>query len=95
MFYVYILQSIRNKQFYIGHTNNLTRRLREHRSGGTTSLKGRGLYKLVYYEKLETRAEALLREKYLKSGSGREKRPGLVANFSPEFVRQGIHSVGL
>ena len=88
MFYVYILQSSLNNYFYVGHTNNLKRRLREHQAGRTTSLKGRGPYKLAYYEQFETRKEALVREKYFKSGSGREKRPALVTNFPQEFVRQ-------
>jgi len=88
MFYVYVLQSDQNNQFYVGHTNDLKRRLKEHRSGRTTSLKGRGPYKLTYYEEFETRNEALSREKYLKSGSGREKRPSLIANFPQELVYQ-------
>ena len=86
MFYVYILKSVRDKRFYVGHTNNLLRRLKEHNSGGTSSLKGRGPYKLVYYEKVQTRENAILKEKYFKSGSGRERRLSLLADFPHELI---------
>lgn|GEM_PF-518443 len=85
--YVNILKSIRNNRFYVGHTNDLERRLKEHWSGGTASLKGWKPYKLVYSEKFETREEAISREKYFKSGTGREKRLGLITNFPQELVR--------
>ncbi len=88
MFYVYILKSIRNNRFYVGHTNNLSRRLKEHRAGGTASLKGWGPYRLVYYEAFAPRAEARSREIYFKSGSGREKRLGLIAIFPERMIRR-------
>jgi putative endonuclease len=91
--YVYILSSIRNNRFYVGHTNNLPRRLREHRTGRTASLKGWGPYKLAYYEKFATREEALSRERYFKSGAGREKRLGLITGFPQELVHR--FNVGL
>lgn len=58
MYYVYVLQWKRNGEFYIGSTNNLTRRLREHR-------KERD-YRLVYYEAYLSEKIARNREKRLK-----------------------------
>lgn len=76
MFYVYIIQSIRDKKFYTGITNNLGRRLREHNQGrkSTPSTKKRGPFKLFYWEKFNSRKEARIREKFFKSGAGREFR---------------------
>ena len=48
------------------------KRIKEHNSGKTKSTKGYKLWKLVYFETFETRDEAVLREKYFKTGSGRE-----------------------
>jgi len=55
-------------------TNNLVRRLKEHNKGKTStpSTKNRGPFVLIYVEKVENRKEARKREKYLKSGAGRE-----------------------
>ncbi len=74
MFYVYLLDHIQDKTWYIGYTTNLERRLSEHQNGGgsrTTSLK-KGNYKLIYYEAYLNKQDATSREKYLKSGSGRK-----------------------
>jgi len=95
MFYVYILKSVQSDRFCVGHTNNLSRRLKEHRSGRTTSLKGRMPYRLVYYEMHKNREDALSSEKYFKSGAGRERRLDLIANFSHEMVHQFNVSMGL
>ena len=78
MFHVYILQSSADNRFYIGMTNDLSRRIHEHNSGQTPSTKGRGPFKLIYTESFGTRAEARKKEKFLKSGSGREWRNGIV-----------------
>jgi putative endonuclease len=74
MFYVYILEHTKDKSWYIGYTEDLKRRLKEHQSNKgsrTTSLKN-GKYKLIYYEAYLNKTDALGREKYLKSGSGRK-----------------------
>ncbi|MEQ8582187.1 MAG: GIY-YIG nuclease family protein [Marinoscillum sp.] len=72
MFYVYILKSIEHARHYTGMTSDLERRLSEHNSGKTKSTRAFKPWKLVYLEEYDTRAEARNREKYLKSGSGRE-----------------------
>ena len=73
MFYVYILSSKSRGRHYTGHTANPTQRLGQHNHGITASTKNRGPWELVHREELATRAEAMRREKFLKSGKGRDE----------------------
>ena len=57
---------------YKGISKDPEKRLLEHNSGRTKSTKGHIPWKLIYTEKFKTRQEAREREKYFKSGSGRE-----------------------
>jgi len=74
MYFVYVLKSKKDGKFYTGITNNLEHRLAEHNRGksSTSSTKNRGPFIIIYFEKVENRRVARKREKYLKSGSGRE-----------------------
>jgi len=72
MFYVYVLRSHKNGYRYIGQTNNLERRLREHNEGLTKSIKFQLPFAVEFTEEYSTRVEAVRREKFLKSGQGRE-----------------------
>ena len=72
MYYVYVLRSKKNGYRYIGQTNNLGRRINEHSLGLTKSIKFQLPFFLEYTEKFETRVDAVRREKFLKSGKGRE-----------------------
>lgn len=72
MYYVYVLKSKNYNQIYIGFSDNSIRRLNEHNSGKTKSTKFYKPYKIIYQEKYKTRIEARKREKFLKSGCGRE-----------------------
>ncbi|MEC4003073.1 GIY-YIG nuclease family protein [Flavobacterium sp. SUN052] len=71
-YFVYVLESEIDGRLYKGQTSNIENRLKEHNSGKTRSTKGFIPWKLVYFEKFITREEAVLREKYFKTGSGRE-----------------------
>ena len=71
MYYVYVIQSNKDKQFYTGFTRELQNRLREHNTGRVSSSKGRGPFELIYYEACLNEQDALAREKYLKSGMGK------------------------
>jgi putative endonuclease len=73
MYFVYVLRNPANGRHYTGHTSDLTQRLGQHNHGVTKSTKNRGFWELVYREEFATRAEAMRREKYLKSGKGREE----------------------
>ena len=71
-YFVYILESEIDGRLYKGQTSDLDKRLQEHNSGKTKSTKGYIPWKLVHFEKFGTIEEAVLREKFLKTGSGRE-----------------------
>ena len=72
MFYVYILQSLKDNRLYIGFTSDLKKRLIEHRSGKVTTTKNRRPMLLIYYEAYRSKKDAQIREKFLKTGKGRE-----------------------
>jgi putative endonuclease len=71
MFYAYVLKSDKFDRYYYGHTANLEERLRNHNSGKTKSIKTFIPYSIVYYETFESRAEAIKRERFFKTGNGR------------------------
>jgi putative endonuclease len=70
-YYLYILKSESRKASYVGHTDDLTKRLGEHNCGKSLSTRGKGPWRLAYHEKFDTRSEAALRERYYKSIHGR------------------------
>ncbi|MBI2438090.1 MAG: GIY-YIG nuclease family protein [Lentisphaerae bacterium] len=65
-YFVYILQSLSSGQYYIGSTDHLVRRFRQHQTGISLATRGRGPWWLPYYEIYHTRAEAVRRERELK-----------------------------
>lgn len=67
---------------YIGFSKNLKQRLVTHREGKAFATSFRGPWKLIYYEAYLEEADALGREKYLKSGGGRRF---LRAQLRPHF----------
>jgi putative endonuclease len=71
MFYVYVLYSEKFDRIYIGHTGDITRRLQLHNEGLVQSTKACKPWKIIYHEKYPTRAQAMNREKELKSHKGR------------------------
>jgi len=80
MVYVYILQSEIDKNLYIGLTNDLERRFQQHNLGKVTSTKHRIPFRLIYKEQHFSRKDAREREKYFKSGFGREIIKKLILN---------------
>ena len=71
-YFLNVLESEIDGRLYKGQTTDNDKRIVEHNSGKTKSTKGYKPWKLVYFEKYKTRDEALLREKFFKTGSGRE-----------------------
>jgi putative endonuclease len=71
MYYVYIIKSCKDGKLYIGHTNDLIKRLQKHNSGLVKSTSARRPFKLLYYEASNILIDAVLREKSLKTGFGR------------------------
>jgi putative endonuclease len=82
-YYVYILTNKRNTVLYTGVTNDLKRRVYEHRgklvSGFTKKYK---VYKLVFYEVADSVEAAIQREKQIKGGS-RQKKIDLIIGMNP------------
>ena len=81
MHYVYVLRSVSDNGLYIGYSANLRRRLIEHNDGITFATSYRGPWKVIYYEAYLEQADALGRERYLKSGSGRKFLKGQLRNY--------------
>lgn len=71
-YYTYVLFSEKDGNIYIGITNDLKRRIEQHNKGKNHSTKYRIPLKLIHKEKHRNRIEARKREKFLKSGCGRE-----------------------
>lgn len=73
MFFVYIIVSkSKGLRFYVGMTQNVKKRIAEHNSGRTKSTKGYITWELFFFESYNTRLEAREKEKYYKSGIGKE-----------------------
>ena len=72
-YYVYVLKSEATGRSYIGHSKDIHNRVEEHNNGKSLATRGRGPWKLVYHEKFDNRSDAMKREYYYKSQSGRLK----------------------
>lgn len=93
-YWVYILTNGRNSVFYVGMTNNLERRLAEHRAGQPGSFTTQyNVWKLVYAERYRTPREAIEREKRLKRWH-RAWKVELVATMNPRFQSLTLAELG-
>lgn len=72
MYYVYVLRSLKDKQFYSGSTRDLAVRFADHASGRVISTKGRRPLKLIYYEACVLKEDTLRRERYFKTWHGKQ-----------------------
>ena len=83
-YWVYMMQSANGRALYIGVTNNLDRRVREHKDGGGSVFTAKyKCHKLVYYEDFGLIDQAIVREKELKKLSRAEKER-LIDAINPE-----------
>ncbi|MBI5198422.1 MAG: GIY-YIG nuclease family protein [Nitrospirae bacterium] len=71
-YFVYILRSLKDGSIYVGISKDPEQRLQNHNYGDSKYTKGHRPYELIYKEKFIDRVSARKREKYLKSGTGRE-----------------------
>ena len=86
MFYAYILANWNNKVLYIGVTNNLERRVYEHKNKLVEGFTAKyNVSKLVYFEETDSAYSAIAREKQLKSWS-RQKKNDLIASKNPQWL---------
>lgn len=84
-YFVYILTNYTNSTFYIGVTNNVERRLYEHKQEFVKGFSKRyKLKKLVYYEECKNIHEAIAREKQLKNWH-RDWKINLIKSMNPDY----------
>jgi putative endonuclease len=81
MYYVYVLRSTADDGFYIGYSANLRKRFEQHVQGDSLATSYRRPWKLIYYEAYLEQADAMGRERYLKSGAGRRLLKVQLANY--------------
>lgn len=82
-YYIYIATNPQNNVLYIGVTNNLVRRMWEHKNKPISSFTSKyNIIKLVYYEVFDDINNAIAREKQIKGGS-REKKLKLIESKNP------------
>jgi putative endonuclease len=73
MYYVYVLKSLTSGKLYKGFTSDLEKRIKVHNSSSGKRFTSKDQpWVLIYSEQFITRSEAVLREKFLKSGIGRD-----------------------
>ena len=85
IYYIYIISNLHNTTIYTGVTNDLVRRMEEHKKGlGGVFSKKYKLRKLVYYEIFRDINDAIAREKQIKGGS-RMKKLELIESMNPEW----------
>ncbi len=80
MYYVYILKSPISSRHYIGHTSDLSQRLREHNSGKSRYTKAHTPWEIVYTETYTTKQDAYAREMQIKSYKGGRAFKALFSN---------------
>jgi putative endonuclease len=99
MHYVYLLRSISDDGFYIGYSTNLRKRFEQHAKGDAFATSYRGPWRLIYYEAYPEEADALGRERCLKSGAGRRFLEAQLAQYlgknpirsAQRFRPSGLH----
>lgn len=80
-YYVYVLLSEKDNQFYTGYTSDLRKRLNLHSEGKVVSTRYRRPLILIYFEGCIHQQDATRREKYLKSGNGKIYLRNRLSNF--------------
>lgn len=84
MFYVYILESESSNELYIGFTQDLKKRFKEHNNGQNVSTKRYLPWELVYYEACINEQDARRREKYFKTSQGRRMLKARIKEYTHE-----------
>ena len=84
--YIYIITNKNHSVLYVGVTNDLERRIYEHKAGiYKNSFTYRyNVKKLVYYEEFDDIESAITREKQIKAGS-RQKKLDMINRFNPQW----------
>jgi len=90
-YYVYILKSEVNGRLYTGQTNNLKERVQKHNKGNIKTTKSNIPYRLCYFEKYDSRKDAMYREWELKKRWNTDRKLKLIKSFD----RSKIVNLGL
>jgi len=80
MFYLYVLRSQKTGGLYVGSTTDVEKRLQRHNRGDAKSTRHGVPWAALHTESFITRSEAVRRERYYKTGRGREEIQRLLAN---------------
>lgn len=88
MHYVYILESLKDEKMYVGYTNDLRRRIDEHNQGKSFATAPRKPFKLIYYEAYIYREDAEKRERFFKTGWGRNYISRALNNYFKQKFRR-------
>lgn len=80
-FYVYVLKSLTKNFIYIGYTENLKQRFKEHNSGESKSTKPYLPYEIIHYEAYRKIEDAKRREHYLKTNKGKTTLKTMLAEY--------------
>ncbi len=80
-YYIYVLQSKKDKSLYIGYTTDIKQKLEEHNKGYNKSTKLNRPYRLIFYEAFIDKKDAENREVFLKSGWGWRSIKKLLNNY--------------
>ena len=70
-YYTYVLESLKDKENYVGFATDLKKRIEAHKNGLVSSTKFRRPIRLIYFEACLNKEDALRRERFLKSSDGR------------------------
>ncbi len=81
IFYEYILRSIKDKDLYVGCTNDLKKRFLLHNDGKVSSTKNRKPFEIIHYEAFLNQQDAFAREQWLKTGWGRNHIKKVLGNY--------------
>ncbi|ETB64006.1 TPA: excinuclease ABC subunit C [Candidatus Nomurabacteria bacterium] len=66
-YFVYILLSKKDNKLYVGCSNDVSKRIKEHNSGKVFATKNRRPFVIIHTEEFENKTDAFNRERYLKS----------------------------
>ena len=85
MWYVYVIKSLKNERLYVGSTNDIKRRPKEHNDGvGGKYTKDNRPFKWVFYEAFLNKKDAMKDELFFKTGYGREVLKTKLKNYLQE-----------
>lgn len=82
MWYVYIIQSLKDLERYVGLTNDLRKRFESHNKRRVVSTRFRAPFELIYYEAHKNKYDAAAREQFLKTGWGKNWINRVLKNYS-------------